>query len=127
MDPRIGPEALFDIEPGTANLLRNAGGRVTADVLRSIAVCAALMQTREIIVVHHTGCGMTLFTDEQITAALRARTGNEATADFLTIDDLDRSVRDDVARIRKSALVPGDIAVRGFVLNLDNGALRPVI
>ncbi|HXK32537.1 MAG TPA: carbonic anhydrase [Dehalococcoidia bacterium] len=126
MDPRIQPEALFEIEPGTANLLRNAGGRVTDDVLRSIAVCAALMHTREVLVVHHTGCGMTLFTGDQIAAALRERSGAQDAVDFLTIDDLDRSVREDVARIRGSALVPRDVAVRGFVLDLDTGALRPV-
>jgi carbonic anhydrase len=121
MDARIDPLRLFGLERGDAAILRNAGARVTDDVLRSLVVAYALLGVREVFVVGHTDCGLAGTTDEEIRAGL----GEEAAGiEFLAFADLDESVRHGVARIEGSPLL--DVAASGFVYDVATGALREV-
>ncbi len=127
MDARIDPAKALGLAEGDAHVIRNAGGRASDDALRSLAISHELLGTREVVVVHHTDCGMLTFTNDQIRQRLRDRLGADASGvDFLPFGDLDQSVRDDVATIRSSPLIPDDIAVSGFVYDVRSGRLRRV-
>ena len=127
MDARIDPAKALGLAEGDAHVIRNAGGRASDDALRSLAISHELLGTREVVVVHHTDCGMLTFTNDQIRQRLRDRLGADASAiDFLPFGDLDQSVRDDVAAIRSSPLIPDDVAVSGFVYDVRSGRLRRV-
>ena len=127
MDARIDPAKILGLAEGDAHVLRNAGGRASDDALRSLAIAHALLGTREVVVVHHTDCGMMSFTNDQLRQRLRDRLGVDAAGiDFLPFSDLDQSVRDDVATIRASPLVPADVAVSGVVYDVRSGRLRRV-
>ena len=127
MDARIDPARALGLAEGDAHVVRNAGGRASDDALRSLAISQELLGTREVVVVHHTDCGMLTFTNEQIRQRLRERLGADASGvDFLPFADLDQSVRDDVAAIRASPLIPDDVAVSGFVYDVRSGRLRRV-
>ena len=127
MDARIDPAKALGLAEGDAHVIRNAGGRASDDALRSLAISHELLGTREVAVVHHTDCGMLTVTNDQIRQRLRDRLGADASAiDFLPFGDLDQSVRDDVATIRSSPLVPDDVAVSGFVYDVRSGRLRRV-
>ncbi len=127
MDARIDPAKALGLAEGDAHVIRNAGGRASDDALRSLAISQELLGTREVVVVHHTDCGMLTFTNEQIRQRLRDRLGADASGvDFLPFGDLDQSVRDDVATVRASPLVPDDVAVSGFVYDVRTGRLRRV-
>jgi carbonic anhydrase len=127
MDARIDTFRALGLETGDANILRNAGGRA-APALRSLAVCCGILGVREIVVIHHTDCGLLEATNDEIRARLSRDMGPEAAAaaagiDFLPFPDLDQSIRDDVALIRSSALIPDDVSVRGFVYHVETGKL----
>lgn len=122
MDARIEPLAMLGLEVGDANVLRNAGGIVTEDVLRSLAVSHAVLGAREAIVVGHTECGLHGATN----AELRAMTGAGEIVDFLPFDDLDESVAESVRRIRESPLLPDDFGASGWVYDVTSGRLRPL-
>ena len=127
MDARIDPAKALGLAEGDVHVIRNAGGRASDDALRSLAISHELLGTREVVVVHHTDCGMLTFTNEQIRQRLHDRLGADASGiDFLPFGDLDQSVRDDVATIRSSPLVPNDVAVSGFVYDVRSGRLRRV-
>ena len=102
-------------------------GLAAGDALRSLVISQQLLGTREVLVVHHTDCGMLTFTNDQLRDRLREHLGADASGvDFLPFADLEQSVRDDVATIRASPLVPDDVAVRGFVYDVRSGRLREV-
>ena len=127
MDARLDPERALGLEIGDAHVIRNAGGRVSDDAIRSLIISAHLLGTNEFAVVHHTDCGMGTFTNEDLRARLRERTGRDAwSIDFLPFADLDASVREDVRRIRSSPFLPGGTIVRGFVYDVHTGLLREV-
>ena len=127
MDARLDPAKFLGLEEGDAHVIRNAGGRASADALRSLAISNRLLGTREYVVVHHTDCGMATFTNEQLRERLRQELGVDAgDVDFLPFSDLDESVREDVAAIRSSPLLPKDVSVTGFVYDVGTGRLRPV-
>ncbi len=125
MDARLDPARVLGLEEGDAHVIRNAGGRA-ADALRSLVISQQLLGTREVVVVHHTDCGMLTFTDEQLRAKLRDGLGQQTTTQFLAFSDLDQSVRDDVEAIRRSPLLLPELPVSGFVYDVKTGRLRKV-
>lgn len=125
MDARLDPARVLGLEEGDAHVIRNAGGRA-ADALRSLVISQQLLGTREVVVVHHTDCGMLTFTDEQLRAKLRDGLGQQTTTEFLAFSDLDQSVRDDVEAIRRSPLLLPELPVSGFVYDVKTGRLRKV-
>ena len=127
MDARLDPAKALGLAEGDAHVIRNAGGRASDDALRSLVISQQLLGTREVLVVHHTDCGMMAFTNEQLRDRLRRDLNADASAvDFLPFGDLEASVREDIETIRSSPLIPDDIAVRGFVYDVRTGRLREV-
>lgn len=127
MDSRIEPLAMLGLAPGDAKILRNAGARVTDDVLRSLVLAVHLLDVRRICVVQHTDCAGTKLTDAELRELLHERTGEDTEGwSFRTVDDQRAAARADVETIRSCPLVPDDVAVAGFVYDVDTGALEPI-
>ena len=126
MDSRVDVFAALGLTPGDAHVIRNAGGIVTEDTIRSLAISQHLLGTEEIILIHHTDCGMLSFTDEELCSALETDTGARPTWAPGAFTDLAGSVRQSIARIKASPFVPRTDAVRGFVLDLATGRLAEV-
>lgn len=128
MDARIMPLSVFGLKIGDAHILRNAGGRVTDDALRSLLVSAHVLGVREIAVVHHTLCGMTTMTEEEMAAAVEAGSGHrpEGVA-FHAITDMELSLKEDVERLTSSLLLPPGTEVRGLEYDVRTGRLRQVV
>lgn len=127
MDARIHPSEMLGLDLGDAHVIRNAGGRVSDDAIRSLIISSTLLGTKEFIVVHHTDCGMQTFSNDDLRGILAERRGSDAgDIDFLPFGDLDQSVRDDIATIRSSEHIDQSISVRGFVYDVDTGALNEV-
>jgi carbonic anhydrase len=126
MDARLNPFGLLGLAEGDAHVIRNAGGVVTADVLRSLAISQRLLGTTEIMLIHHTDCGMLGFTDEEFVSAIEAEVGARPEWTVGTFTDLDADVRESIRRIRSDPFVPHKESVRGFVFDVATGALREV-
>jgi carbonic anhydrase len=131
MGARIDPAKVLGLEEGDAHVIRNAGGRA-ADALRSLVISHELLGTREIVVIHHTDCRMQTFSNDDIRQKIEGDLGPEAakvasSIDFLPFDDLDQSVREDVQAIKESPLIPRDIHVTGFVYDVHDGRLHPMV
>jgi carbonic anhydrase len=126
MDARLDPARVLGLEEGDAHVIRNAGGRA-ADALRSLVISQQLLGTREVAVIHHTDCGMLTFTDAQLRKKLHDDLGVDTELEFLPFSDVDASVRDDVAAIRSSRLLIGDVPVSGFAYDVKTGRLRQVV
>jgi carbonic anhydrase len=126
MDARLNLYALLGLEEGQAHVIRNAGGAVTDDGIRSLAISQRLLGTREIILIHHTDCGMLTFTDDDFRAAIQADTGIRPAWSAEAFDDLDADVRQSIARIKASPFVPHKDSVRGFVFDVATGKLNEV-
>jgi carbonic anhydrase len=128
MDSRIEPLAMLGLVPGDAKIVRNAGGRVTPDTLRSLILAAHYLGVRRIAVMQHTDCAMTNRTDEAIRADLIAAGGIEATDwEFLAMPDPDLSLRRDVDDVRGCALIPSDIPVEGWRYDVETGAIKQIL
>jgi carbonic anhydrase len=128
MDARLDPAKFLGLEEGDAHVIRNAGGRASADAIRSLVISNELQGTREFIVVHHTDCGMLTFSNEQLRDRLQRKLGVDASGvDFLPFSNLEESVREDVQSIRSSPLIPNEIRVSGFVYEVRTGKLQKVI
>jgi carbonic anhydrase len=127
MDARIDPVRTFGLEAGDAHVLRNAGGAVTDDVIRSLMLSQRLLGTRAIMLIHHTRCGAHGLQEESVKAQLQSETGMRPTFALEAFADLDDNVRQSMARIRHSPFLPHRQAVRGFVLDVDDGRLREVV
>jgi carbonic anhydrase len=125
MDARLDPARVLGLEEGDAHVIRNAGGRA-ADAIRSLVISQQLLGTREVVIIHHTDCGMLTFTDAQLRQKVRDELGAETDTAFLSFSDLDQSVRDDLAAIRESRLLLKGIPVAGFVYDVKTGKLRQV-
>lgn len=125
MDARIDPLRLLGLKLGDAHVMRNAGGRVSDDALRSLVLSSALLGTREVVVIHHTDCGLGATTDEQLRRDLADQGIDVGNLWIGAFDDLDASVREDVATLHTS-LAAADIAVTGYVYDVRTGALRAV-
>ena len=127
MDSRLDVFRMLDLEIGDAHVLRNAGGRVTDDTLRSLVLSMHLMQTRSVFVIHHTGCGLHNVTNAALRERVGTATGQDAThLDFLPFSDLTTSVREDVERVRSLPLLPDGITVTGAVYDVHTGTLHRV-
>ena len=126
MDARLNVYALLGLRVGEAHVIRNAGGVVTEDVIRSLAISQHLLGTREVILVHHTDCGMLTFTDDEVKADLEAATGLRPHFALEAFGDLERDLRQSIARIKHSPFVAHKDSIRGFVYDVHTGALQEV-
>jgi carbonic anhydrase len=126
MDARIVPSRLLGIYEGDAHVIRNAGGVVTDDEIRSLAISQRLLGTEEIILIHHTDCGMLTFTDDEFKKAIQDDVGQKPQWAAEAFDDLDADVRQNIERIKSSPFIPKKDSVRGFVYDVDTGKLREV-
>ena len=126
MDARLNIYGLLGLSEGDAHVIRNAGGVVTQDELRSLAISQRLLGTTEIILVHHTDCGMLTFTDDDFRATIERETGVKPTWAAEAFSDLDADVRQNIARIRAEPAIPHRDSVRGFVYDVTTGGLREV-
>jgi len=126
MDARMDICALLGLEPGDAHILRNAGGVVTDDMIRSLMLSQRLLGTREIMLIHHTECGALMFTDDELKAEVERETGVRPPFALESFADLDDDVRQSIARIQTSPFVPHKDSVRGFVYDVQTRLLREV-
>jgi carbonic anhydrase len=126
MDARINVYGVLGLEEGEAHVIRNAGGVVTDDEIRSLAISQRLLGTREVVLIHHTDCGMLTFTDDEFNAALLEDTGLRPAWAAEAFDDLDADVRKSIGKIKDSPFVPYTDSVRGFVFDVASGRLREV-
>ena len=127
MDARLHPEKVLGLAIGDAHVIRNAGGRAE-DALRSLVISERLLGTTEIVVLHHTDCGMLTFSNAQLAAKVQADLGADVTGrDFLPFSDLEQSVRDDVTILRASPLIPGDIPISGAIYDVTTGQVHEVV
>src|SRR6201991_3706968 len=121
MDARLDVHSLLGIKEGEAHVIRNAGGVVTDDAIRSLAISQRLLGTREIILIHHTDCGMLTFTDDEFKKSIQDETGIKPEWAVETFSDLDEDVRQSIKRIKASPFVPHTDQVRGFVFDVATG------
>ena len=127
MDARLDPAKFLGLEEGDAHVIRNAGGLVTDDALRSLVVSHWLLGTREAYVIGHSGCGMLTFTNDDLRRKLADEAGADASeVDFHPFSDLDESVRESVRKIAESPLLPDSFEARGYVYDIGSGRLREV-
>jgi carbonic anhydrase len=126
MDARLNVYAILGLADGEAHVIRNAGGVVTDDEIRSLAISQRLLGTREIILIHHTDCGMLTFTDDAFKGQIQQETGIKPPWAAEAFGDLDEDVRQSIRRIRSSPFIPHTDAVRGFVFDVATGRLIEV-
>ena len=126
MDARLNVYAILGLGDGEAHVIRNAGGVVTDDEIRSLAISQRLLGTNEIILIHHTDCGMLTFTDDDFKRSIQDETGIKPNWAAEAFGDLDEDVRQSIARIKASPFIPRTDAVRGFVFDVATGKLNEV-
>ena len=127
MDSRLHVAQALGLALGDAHILRNAGGRVTEDMIRSLVISQQQMGTREIVVLHHTDCGAQTFKNEEFAAFLNQELGVDVSGqDFLPFTDVEESVREDVELLRQSALIPDDVEISGAVYDVATGRMTVV-
>ena len=126
MDARMSVAPMLGMRHGEAHVLRNAGGVVTDDVVRSLAISQRLLGTREIMLIHHTDCGMQRTTEDEFKRAVEAETGIRPPWAVESFGDAEQDVRQSIARLRASPFIPHKDAVRGFVFDVDTGKLNEV-
>ena len=126
MDARLNVYGMLGLQEGDAHVIRNAGGVVTDDEIRSLTISQRLLGTTEIILIHHTDCGMLTFTDDDFKASIQQDTGIKPEWAAEAFPDLDDDVRQSIARIQASPFIPHKDAVRGFVFDVASGRLREV-
>jgi len=128
MVARLHHEQFLGLAVGDAHVIRNAGGRASDDAIRSLVISERLLGTTEIVVIHHTDCGMLTFTNQQLAEKIKQDVGADVGGrDFLPFSDLEQSVRDDVATIRQSPLIPQDIPIAGAIYDVRSGKLQEVV
>ena len=127
MDARLNVYGLLGLAEGDAHVIRNAGGVVTQDELRSLAISQRLLGTKEVVLIHHTDCGMLTFTDQEFRDGIAAETGVRPSWASEAFSDLEGDVRQSIARIRAETSIPLKDSVRGFVYDVTTGALTEVV
>ncbi len=127
MDARLETGALLGLVEGDAHVIRNAGGAVTDDVIRSLTISQRLLGTREVMLIHHTDCGMLTFTDADLKQQILDETGIKPPFAMEAFTDIDADVRQSVARVKASPYIPHKEQVRGFVYDVKSGKLREVM
>lgn len=127
MDARLDVHRALGLEEGEVHVIRNAGGVVTDDVIRSLLISQRLLGTREVLVIHHTNCGMLTFSDDALKRQIEADTGLRPPFALEAFPDLDGDVRQSIGRIQASPFVPHRDQVRGFVYDVGSGGLREVM
>ena len=126
MDARLDVVSLLGLEVGDAHIIRNAGGVVTDDEIRSLAISQRLLGTTEVVLIHHTDCGMLTFTDDEFKRQIQDDTGIKPEWAAEAFSDLDEDVRQSIARVKASPFLPNKDSVRGFVYEVESGRLREV-
>jgi len=126
MDARLSPYVMLGLHEGDAHVIRNAGGVVTDDEIRSLAISQRLLGTEEIMLIHHTDCGMLTFSDDDFREQIQQDTGVKPQWAAEAFADLDEDVRQSMARVKASPFIPHKDSVRGFVYEVETGRLREV-
>jgi carbonic anhydrase len=126
MDARLNPYGILGLAEGEAHVIRNAGGVVTDDVIRSLAISQRLLGTEEVVLIHHTDCGMLTFSDDEFRRQVQRETGIKPEWAAEAFNDLDDDVRQSIARLRASPFILNKENVRGFVYDVTDGHLREV-
>ena len=126
MDARLDVHKILGLSEGDAHVIRNAGGVVTDDAIRSLVISQRLLGTREVILIHHTDCGMLTFKDDEVKQQIEAEVGIKPEFALEAFSDLEQDVRQSIARIKASPFVPNKESVRGFVYEVETGRLREV-
>jgi carbonic anhydrase len=126
MDARLDPKKLLGLDDGDAHIIRNAGGVVSDDALRSLALSQHLMGTEEIVLIHHTDCGLLNITDDEFAAQLEAEAGEKPDWPIHAFDHLEENVRSSIAKLKQSPFVPHTDKVTGYVYEVETGRLREV-
>ena len=126
MDARLDVHNILGLKEGDAHVIRNAGGVVTDDEIRSLTISQRLLGTREIILIHHTDCGMLTFSDDELKAQIHEDVGLKPHFSMESFSDLEEDVRQSMARIQASPFIPNKDSVRGFVYEVETGRLREV-
>jgi len=128
IDARVDPGRILGLDVGDAHVIRNAGGRATDDAIRSATISSWLLGTREFVVIHHTDCGMTKFTDDALHAMIREATGTDVSdEEYLSFADPEESLRDDVARLRGVKTFPDGVTVSGWIYDVGTGRITEVV
>jgi carbonic anhydrase len=126
MDARLNPYGMLGLTEGEAHVIRNAGGVATDDAIRSLVISQRLLGTREIVLIHHTDCGMLTFKDDDVKKQIESDTGIRPPFALEAFSDLDKDVRQSMARIKASPFIPHKDQIRGFVYDVKTGRLREV-
>jgi carbonic anhydrase len=126
MDARVNPYPMLGLEIGDAHVIRNAGGVVTDDEIRSLAISQHLLGTEEIMLIHHTDCGMLTFSNEDFHQMLEEKSGERPEWDSMNFSDLGEDVRDSIKRIKESPFILNKDAIRGFIYDVHTGRLEEV-
>lgn len=126
MDARLDPARALGLNEGDAHVIRNAGGVVTDDAIRSLTISQRLLGTKEVILIHHTDCGMLTFKDDEVAAQIESDTGIRPPFALEAFGDLEEDVRQSIARIKASPFVAHKDSIRGFIYEVESGRLREV-
>lgn len=126
MDARLNVYGMLGLQEGDAHVIRNAGGVITDDEIRSLAISQRLLGTREIILIHHTDCGMLTFSDDELKQQIQEDVGMKPHFSMESFSDLEEDVRQSIARIQASPFIPNKESLRGFVYEVETGRLREV-
>ena len=126
MDARLHPAEFLGLDLGDAHVIRNAGGRVTEDAVRSLVISQRMLGTEEVIVIQHTDCGMMSASDEDIAEKVKEDLGVETSMEFLTFTDLKENVRHDVNRLRNTSLIPDGVPIVGAIYDVESGKVEEV-
>ena len=126
MDARLSPYVMLGLSEGDAHVIRNAGGVITDDEIRSLVISQRLLGTREVMLIHHTDCGMLTFTDDEVKGQIQEEVGIKPLFALESFTDLEEDVRQSIRRIETSPFIPHKDSVRGFIYEVETGRLREV-